>query len=99
MTLDESKKLDSEELDRVAGGTMLETISDSAELYKRGLLDNIYTSCADVRNKLHAMGYDGYKDNGGLINDNIYTDKKGNTITREQFWTNFDKENGTKVIR
>jgi hypothetical protein len=34
-----------------------------------------------------------------MINDNIYTDKNGNTITREQFWANFDKENGTKVIR
>ncbi|MBE8949990.1 MAG: hypothetical protein SR3Q1_05245 [Quinella sp. 3Q1] len=37
--------------------------------------------------------------NGGLINNNIYTDKNGNQISREQFWRNFDAENGTKIIR
>ena len=42
---------------------------------------------------------DGYQDKGGLLNDNVYTDKKGNTISRDQFWANFDKENGTKIIR
>ena len=92
-------ELDLEELDGVAGGNILETISDSSQLYKRGLLDKEYDGCAAVRDKLHGMGYDGYQDKGGLLNDNVYTDKKGNTISRDQFWANFDKENGTKIIR
>ncbi len=52
-----------------------------------------------VREILHKMGYAGYKDNGGIINANVYTDKSGNVITRDQFWKNFDAENGTKIIR
>lgn len=99
MAVDKNAKLSAEELDGVAGGNILETISDSMQLFKRGLLSAEYESCEAVRNKLHELGYAGYKDNGGLLNANIYTDKKGNTITREQFWANFDKENGTKIIR
>jgi len=88
-----------EELDGVAGGTIVETVADSVELYKRGLLNSEYDSCATVRNKLHDLGYGGYVDNGGLSKGNIYTDKDGNTISRKQFWANFDKENNTKIIR
>ena len=99
MAVDKSKKLGLEELDGVAGGTISETISDSAELYKRGLLNKEYESCAAVRDKLHDLGYSGYQDKGGLFKDNVYTDKQGNTITRDEFWKRFDQENGTKVIR
>jgi hypothetical protein len=99
MAVDKSKKLNIEELDGVAGGTILETLSDSAQLYKRGLLENEFESCAAVRDKLHGLGYSGYEDKGGLLKANVYTDKQGKTITREEFWKNFDKENGTKVIR
>ena len=99
MSLKESKKLNLEELSGVAGGTIVETMADSIELYKRGLLDKEYDGCAAVRDKLHGMGYGGYIDNGGLAKGNIYTDKNGSTITREQFWKNFDAENGTKIIR
>lgn len=95
----ENKKMNLEELDAVAGGTIVETIADSTELYKRGLLDKEYDSCAAVRDKIHGMGYTGYVDKGGLANGNVYTDKSGNVITRQQFWANFDAENGTKVIR
>ena len=92
--------LSDEELDNVAGGTRIETFADGDELYKRGLLsEEDALKSSPVRNKLHQMGYAGYKDNGGIINGNIYTDKNGNTITREQFWKNFDAENGTKIIR
>ncbi|MBR6712028.1 MAG: hypothetical protein IKI76_03435 [Selenomonadaceae bacterium] len=92
--------LSDEELDGVAGGTRLETFADGDELYKRGLLSaEDALSSAPVRNMLHKMGYAGYKDNGGIINGNIYTDKSGNTITRDEFWKNFDAENGTKIIR
>ena len=92
--------LSDEELDGVAGGTRIETFADGDELYKRGLLSaEDALSSAPVRNMLHKMGYAGYKDNGGIINGNIYTDKSGNTITRDDFWKNFDAENGTKIIR
>ena len=92
--------LKDEDLDNVAGGTRLETFADGDELYKRGLLSaEDALSSAPVRDVLHKMGYSGYKDNGGIMNANIYTDKEGNTITREQFWKNFDAENGTKIIR
>ena len=92
--------LSEEQLDGVAGGTRLETYGDGNELYKRGLLtaEQAFHS-APVRDMLHKMGYSGYQDNGGIINGNIYTDKSGNTISREDFWKNFDAENGTKIIR
>ena len=88
------------ELDKVAGGTRIETWQDGDELYKRGLLTEDQAShSAPVREMLHKMGYSGYIDNGGIINGNVYTDKKGNTISREEFWKKFDAENGTKIIR
>ena len=92
--------LSDDELDNIAGGTRIETYQDGDELVKRGLLsedDALHSS--PVRDVLHKMGYTGYKDNGGLFNGNIYTDKKGNTISRDQFWKNFDAENGTKIIK
>ena len=92
--------LSDDELDNVTGGTRIETFQDGNELYKRGLLtEEEALSSAPVRDKLHSMGYTGYKDNGGILNGNIYTDKSGNTITREKFWANFDAENGTKIIK
>ena len=92
--------IDDEQLDNVTGGTRLETFADGNELYKRGLISaKDALESAPVRDMLHKMGYTGYKDNGGIMNGNIYTDKGGNTITREQFWKNFDAENGTKIIR
>ena len=89
-----------DELDNVAGGNRLETFADGNELYKRGLLsaDDALKS-APVREMLHKMGYAGYEDKGGIINANVYKDKNGTLITREQFWKNFDAENGTKIIR
>ena len=74
------KKLSGEQLEGVAGGTRLETYGDGDELYKRGLLteEQAFQS-APVRDMLHKMGYKGYKDNGGIVNGNIYTDKQGNT--------------------
>ena len=92
--------LSDDELDGVAGGNRLETFADGNELYKRGLLtEDQALESAPVREILHKMGYAGYKDNGGLLNANVYTDKSGNVITRNQFWKNFDAENGIKIIR
>ncbi|MBE8951586.1 MAG: hypothetical protein SR1Q7_00375 [Quinella sp. 1Q7] len=95
-----NEQLNDAQLDNVAGGTRLETFADGNELYKRGLLTEEQASkSAPVRDLLHKMGYAGYQDNGGIMNGNIYTDKNGTMITREQFWKNFDAENGTKIIR
>ena len=89
-----------EELDHVAGGTRLETYADGNELYKRGLISaEDAVSSAPVREMLHKMGYAGYEDKGGIMNGNIYTDKNGKMISRDQFWKNFDLENGTKIVR
>ena len=89
-----------EELEDVAGGTRIETYQDANELYKRGLISEEDSwHSAPVRDKLHQMGYTGYQDKGGIINGNVYTDKSGNTITRDEFWKNCDSENGTKIIR
>ena len=95
--------LDDSELDNVAGGTRVETYGDGNELYKRGLIsaDDALSSSA-VRDKLHQMGYN-YKDHGGMAlfgaKNNEYFDKGGTSVSREQFWKNFDAENGTKIIR
>ena len=92
--------LKDEELDRVAGGTRLETYADGNELYKRGLISaDDALSSAPVRDMLHKMGYAGYQDKGGIMNGNIYTDKQGKTLTRDEFWKNFDADNNTKIIR
>ena len=91
--------MNDEELEKVAGGTRLETYEDGEELVKRGLLtDEQALNSASVRYMLHKLGYSGYKDNGGIVNGNIYTDKQGKVISREDFWKNFDAENGTKLI-
>ena len=100
----DSEQLDEDQLDNVAGGTRVETYADGNELYKRGLISqDDALSSSSVREMLHKMGYTGYTDHGGLAvfggKDNVYTDKQGNTITRDQFWQNFDAENGTKIIR
>ena len=92
--------LSDDELDNIAGGNRLETFADGNELYKRGLLtEDQALKSAPVRELLHKMGYAGYEDKGGIINANIYKDKNGTLITREQFWKNFDAENGTKIIK
>ena len=92
--------LNDAELDRVAGGTRLETFADGNELYKRGLISaEDALSSAPVRDMLHKMGYAGYQDKGGIMNGNIYTDKQGKTLTRDEFCKNFDADNNTKIIR
>ena len=86
--------LSENELDNIAGGTREETLADGAELHKRGLLTEKEAAHAThVYYTLYKMGYTGYKDNGGST-ANVYTDKNGNVITREEFWKNFNAENG-----
>ena len=95
----ENKKLNLQELEDVAGGTYYENLEDATELYRRGLVRNRYVSASVVREKLHSMGYTGFIGNNNPTKGNIYTDKSGKILTREQFWANFDAENGTKIIR
>ena len=95
--------LSDEELDNVAGGTRAETYADGNELYKRGLISaEDAESSSGVREALHKLGYK-YKDHGGLAifgaKNNEYFDKNGASVSREDFWKNFDKENGTTIIR
>ncbi len=94
----DDKKISVEDLEQVSGGTILETTQDALELYKRGLLESS-VDCSAVRDVFHNIGYTGFKDKGGLKKKNTYTDKKGAVISRSQFWANFDRENGTSIIR
>ena len=95
--------LSDDELENVAGGTRDQTYADGNELYKRGLLsaEDAFSS-TPVRETLHKLGYK-YVDHGGLKmfggKGNEYFNKQGESISREEFWKNFDKENGTKIIR
>ena len=92
---DELEKMSDEELDQVAGGTKMETWRDSDALVKRGFLTHEQSlNSGAVRQKLHELGYTGYIDYGNSNKDcNIYTDKAGNKISRENFWKLFDREN------
>ena len=95
--------LSEEELDGVAGGTRIETYQDGNELLKRGLIsEDDALSSSKVREAIHKLGYK-YVDHGGVKmfggKDNEYFNKNGESISRDQFWKNFDTENGTKIIR
>ena len=83
-----------EELDGVAGGNRLETYADGDELVKRGLLSaEDAMSSTKVRETIHNLGYK-YKDHGGLAifgaKNNEYFNKNGESVSREEFWKNFD---------
>ena len=95
--------LSDDELDGVAGGTRAETYADGNELVKRGLIsEKDALSSSKVRETLHNLGYK-YTDHGGLAifgaKNNEYFNKDGVSVNRDDFWKNFDAENGTKVIR
>ena len=83
-----------EELDGVAGGNRAETYADGDELVKRGLLSaEDALSSTKVRETIHNLGYK-YKDHGGLAifgaKNNEYFNKNGESVSREDFWKNFD---------
>ena len=91
----EDEMMSDEELEQLAGGTKMETWRDSDALVKRGFLTHEQSlNSGAVRQKLHELGYTGYIDYGNSNKDcNIYTDKAGNKISRENFWKLFDREN------
>ena len=87
----DSEQLSDEELEDVAGGTRIETDADGEELVKRGLIskeDALNSKL--IRETICKLGYTGYQTKPGLWQSNTYTDKKGNVVTREEFWKNFD---------
>lgn len=99
----QEEMMSDEELEKVAGGTRDQTYADGKELYKRGLLSSEDAlSSTPVREAIHKLGYK-YVDHGGVKifggKDNEYFNKAGESVSREDFWKNFDAENGTKIIR
>ena len=87
--------LNEEDLNKVTGGTIAETIADSFALYRRGLTDKVYGSSERTRRVINFKGNE-YKDHGGLFKPNEYYDKLGNPTNRENFWEEFDLQNQTK---
>ena len=101
--LKKMSKMDDAQLDNVAGGTRTETVEDCKELIRR----KIWPEGVPLDVFMHSLGYTGYKSNslkkdsqGNLIADettpNVYVNKQGQKISREEFWKNFDKENNLK---
>ena len=92
------------ELNNVAGGKRYEIYDDGHALYRRGLLNEEDKSCfAKVSDAIHNLGYK-YEIHGVFKGNhkgknNEYFNKKGESVSRKEFWKNFDAENGTKIIR
>ena len=86
-----------DELDKVTGGTIAETFADSFDLYRRGLVEDVYVGSERTRNAINAMGYK-YGDKGGLFKPNEYFDRLGNPVSRGEFWEDFDKQHQTEAV-
>ena len=87
------------ELDGVAGGGLTDIARDGLQLYLRGKLSFEQVKDASLIAKtLHGMGYSGYKQTG-LWEDNVYTDRNGNTMSGPDFWKKFGEENGAAIIK
>ena len=89
--------INDEELDKVTGGTIAETVADSFELYRRGLTDKIYVGSERTSRIINFRGNE-YKNHGGLFKPNEYYDKLGNPTSRENFWNEFDLQNQTEAV-
>ena len=90
----ESEILNETELEMVAGGNHKEMKYDGAEFLRRGYLGTVdATNPQEVRNTMYRLGYTGYMGSTGA-HDNIYCNKKGEKVSRYEFWKNFDAENG-----
>lgn len=89
--------LDEKELDSVTGGTIAETAADSFDLYRRGLVEDVYVGSWRTRKVMNIMGYK-YEDKGGLFKPNEYFDRQGNPVSRGEFWEDFDKQHQTEAV-
>ena len=92
-----AEKLSENELEQVTGGTIAETAADSFDLYRRGLVEDIYVGSNRTQCAIKAMGYN-YKDNGGLFKPNEYFDHLGKPVSRGKFWEDFDKQHQTEAV-
>ena len=77
----EAKKLTMDELQGVAGGTILETWSDAGKLKEWGVKD-VTLECASVRKAFAQLGVE-LKDHGGLENGNEYR-INGKLVTHDE---------------
>lgn len=93
----EDEVMREDELDNVTGGTIAETAADSFDLYRRGLVENMYVGSERTRDAINAMGYK-YDDNGGLFKPNNYYDHLGNPVDRGKFWKDFDKQTQAEAV-
>ena len=93
----ETEELSEEELDNVTGGTIAETMADGFDLYRRGIVEDVYVGSERTRRAINVMGYR-YEDKGGLFKPNEYYDQKGNPVSRGQFWEDFDKQYQREVV-
>lgn len=91
------EKLSEEELDKVTGGTIAETAADSFDLYRRGLVEDVYVGSERTRRAINTLGYK-YGDKGGLFKPNEYYDRLGNPVDRGQFWQDLDKQYQTEAV-
>ena len=92
-----NESLTEDELDKVTGGTIAETMADGFDLYRRGLVDKVYVGSERTRKVINFFGND-YKDHGGLFEPNEYYDKLGKPTSRENFWKDFDLQNQTEPV-
>ena len=91
------EEISEDELDKVTGGTIAETAADSFDLYRRGLVEDIYVGSNRTTRVINAMGYK-YKDHGGLFKPNEYFDHLGKPVSRGKFWEDFDKQHQTEAV-
>ena len=91
------EEISEDELDKVTGGTIAETAADSFDLYRRGLVEDIYVGSNRTTRVINAMGYK-YKDHGGLFRPNEYFDHLGKPVSRGKFWEDFDKQHQTEAV-
>ena len=89
--------LNDDELDKVTGGTIAETAADSFDLYRRGLVEDIYVGSNRTHCAINAMGFK-YKDHGGLFRPNEYFNHLGKPVSRGKFWEDFDKQHQTEAV-
>ena len=91
--------LSDEQLDDVSGGGLTDIARDGLQLYLRGKLSFEQAQDAELITKtIHGMGYSGYKQTG-LLQDNVYTDRNGNTMSGSDFWKKFGEENGAAILK
>lgn len=83
-----SKKMEMEQLENVAGGTYAQSLEVANILTKagyRGLVDGFKVNFNELRSAIDSLGFE-CRDHGGIINQNTYVNKLTRKIyTQEDF--------------